>query len=676
MKAILLILSMFLGQIGLAQPSSDATASIAEVKPSNVYVLNGRMGLQKNLHRPITPAVYDTLYMINTSRYAGKRFNSTKQQSFWGLIDASGHQVIPFEYRVLKVHNGIAVVGMPEHNLIKYGAYKLNGEVILSPKYESVDVLSKELVVARKQGNNAVFNLSGVKIFQIEADSISLLAPQYLKVNVNGKAGITRLNNDIVATNSYHDVKIDNGEVWVQRFPKWQIIRGYDSLILNYENVVDWQNNFIVTSGGKSLLVNKSDEALSASYDNIIKVNNSFSLVKNQNKWGIININGEEIIPVNYSQILSDEELLYARNTGNHAKWSIFDYYGFSKTKLKYDSIIPISEGRIAIQRNGKWGYLDRYGVEVIAPIFDKARQFKNGLAIVTFYREDGIINRSGRWVVIPTPINIQAYDNNTVLGTVNGQYQIKKFNGELVYFTGNTLEMTSSGFMERDSSNVALRKISWTGTFEYFDTENETIMTGGAGLLIFKTNGKYGFKDQRNRIIIANRYESVKPFNQRLAAIKINNKWGFINLDEQIIVQPRYDSVGYFKGNTCITQKGGLLGVINQNGDEIVSNQYQQVIPLSNGQFRVQKNGLWGVLGENGAVVIHANYGHLFPVNQGFYIVERNGKYGTIDNTGVNKIPMLYDFIGYNNESKTMVTKMAYKKEWAFLMKTHSVVN
>ena len=89
-----------------------------------------------------------------------------------------------------------------------------------------------------------------------------------------------------------------------------------------------------------------------------------------------------------------------------------------------------------------------------------------------------------------------------------------------------------------------------------------------------------------------------------------------------------------------------------------------------------MQKNGKWGVLDENGAVVIHARYNQLIPVSQGFYIVEKDGKYGTIDLNGVNKIPLLYDFIGYNVKSKTLVTKLSYKDEWAFLRKAHSVNN
>jgi len=676
MKGILLTILLFITQFSLAQPSSTTTASVSDTKAPNDYVLNGRMGLQKNLHKLITPAVYDTLYQLNPSRYVGKRFNTTKQQSYWGIIDAGGNLVVPFKYRVLKVTQAVVIVGMAEKNILKYGAFSLAGTELITPKYESVKVLSKDLIIAKKRGSTLVFNRAGVKVFQIEADSISWLKQDLLRIIVNGKAGITKLNNRVMVSNNYRDVQIVDDDILVKRFPHWQIVKGYDTLNLYYDNVIDWGSNFIVTSGNKSLLINQNDQVISKSYDNITKVNNKIALISDNNRLGVINTSGAEIIPIGYSQIINDKEVIYARLPGKHAKWLLFDYYGFAKTTLKYDSVSLISEGRIAFKRNGKWGYLDRYGVEVITPIFDKASQFKQGEAVVTFFGEDGIINRMGKWVALPTTINIIAYNNNTLLGKINAQYQIKRYNGELIYFTGNRLEMTNAGFSERDSSDVLIRKISWTGTFEYYNTETEITMAGGSGLLVFKKNGKYGFKDQRHRIVIANRYEAVKPFHQRLAAIKINNKWGFINLDEHIVIQPRYDSVGHFNSQNCLTRKNSLYGVINLVGDEIVPNQYEQIKPLGSGQFRVQKNGKWGVLNEQGALVIYPKYSSLYPVNQSFYIIERNGKYGTINNLGVNKIPMLYDFIGYNNESKTLITKMAYKDEWVFLMKTHSSNN
>ena len=198
MKGILLIFSLFIIRFGLAQPSSDPTNPISDshsisANSPNVYMLNGRMGLQKNLNKPITPAVYDTLFMHSPTRYVGKRFNTTKQQSYWGIIDASGHLVIPFEYRVVKISESTVIVGLAEHNLIKYGAFSIDGREIISPIYESVEVLSAQLIAAKKGPHTVVFNSTGMKVFQAEADSISYLEQGYLKVNTNGKAGTSNI---------------------------------------------------------------------------------------------------------------------------------------------------------------------------------------------------------------------------------------------------------------------------------------------------------------------------------------------------------------------------------------------------------------------------------------------------------------------------------------------------
>ena len=676
MKGAVLIWLLFVMQCAQAQTNTDAMASIANTKSANVYFRNGRMGLEKSINKPITPAVYDTLYRISPSLYAGKRFNGSKQQSFWGLINANGNPIIPFKFSILNLTNTLAIVGLQENNKIKYGVYSFNGELIINPIYETVNLLGEQLIAAKKKSQTIVFNHTGTKVFQIGADSISLLSQEYLKFHINGKTGITTLNNKISIPCMYQDIKMINDEIWVKKLPDWQIIKGYDTLNLSYENIIDWESNYIVANGGKSWLINHENAIISNLYDTIIKVNSSLALIKNNAKWGVINIYGEKIIEADYAKIINDDEIIYARSFGDQPKWSLFDFYGFRKTKLRYDAVKPISEGRIGIKRKSKWGFIDRYGIETISPIFDKVSSFKNGLAIVTIFGEDGIINSDGNWIVAPSPIKIIGFDNNTLLGRVNSQYQIKHFNGELIYFSSMQLAMGSGGFTEQDSSGTVIRYISWTGTFVDNNYRSEKTMTGGAGLVIFKANGKYGFKDQQRRIIIANRYEAVKPFHQRLAAVKLNHKWGFINLDEQLIIQPRYDSVGYFSANTCITQKLGLLGAVNLNGEEIIANQYQQIIALGTGQFKVQKGGYWGVLDEKGAVVIHPKYNHLVAINQSFYIAERNGKYGTLDMNGVNKIPLLFDFIAYNNSSKTLVTKQGYKNKWAFLQKTHSFNN
>ena len=52
------------------------------------------------------------------------------------------------------------------------------------------------------------------------------------------------------------------------------------------------------------------------------------------------------------------------------------------------------------VQRGGRWGYLDRRGREIIAPQFERAWPFHEGLAAVRMNGRWGYINRSGRLVI------------------------------------------------------------------------------------------------------------------------------------------------------------------------------------------------------------------------------------------------------------------------------------
>jgi len=661
----------------MSQPSGDSAESYSGSGNTTLYSQNGKIGLQKSKNKPITPAVYDTLYQVSESRYIGRRYVSSKQQMMWGIINEAGKKILPFKYRKLTVKYGWVIVGFQDNNKIAYGVYSLDGEELVKPNYNSIYILSNTYIAAKIGEQIFVFNKIGVKTLAVEADSMSAVNSSYSKFYKRGKVGLLKFNNGQVLATEYQDIKISKDEILVKNYPKWNFITGYDTVSFYEENIIGWQKKFIVTNNNKSWLMGAKGEVISSIYDNFKKVNNSFSIVNSEGKWGVVNNFGHEIINLNYSEIINDEEVIYARNQASEMKWLLFDHYGYQKSKLHYDSVNFITEGRIAIKRNGKWGFLDRFGIEVISPIFDKVSQFKDGLSIVTFYGEDGIIDREGKWMVLPEKLNICSQDNSTLLVISNGQYQVKSFRGELIYFSRNKMKMKNFGFVEYDSTNSEIiRKISWQGTIIQQTEVSEGTMAGGAGLLVFKANNKFGFKDQKGRIIIANRYEEVRPFNQNMAAVKINNKWGFIDLDENLIIQPRYDSVVHFDRGFCITRKNNFLGVVNLTGSEILKNQYQQIILLSNGRFMVQKNNYWGVLDGNGGVVIHEKYNTLLPVKQNYYIVERNSKYGTIDLTGVNKIPMLYDYIDYNEKTETLITKLSYKKEWPFLMKVYSINN
>jgi hypothetical protein len=84
-------------------------------------------------------------------------------------------------------------------------------------------------------------------------------------------------------------------------------------------------------------------------------------------------------------------------------KYALFNNKGVQLTEGLYENSTYPSEGLIATIKNGKWGYLDRAGNEVIDFKYKRASNFHNGLAIV-YVSEDrmGYIDKNGTMVIKP----------------------------------------------------------------------------------------------------------------------------------------------------------------------------------------------------------------------------------------------------------------------------------
>ncbi|WP_202898757.1 WG repeat-containing protein [Porphyromonas uenonis] len=74
----------------------------------------------------------------------------------------------------------------------------------------------------------------------------------------------------------------------------------------------------------------------------------------------------------------------------------------FIEAIQKYDQLSLFSEGYAAVCKNGKWGYIDKTGREVIPCQYDWANPFHEGLASVRFSYDSsyGFIDTTGREVI------------------------------------------------------------------------------------------------------------------------------------------------------------------------------------------------------------------------------------------------------------------------------------
>lgn len=154
--------------------------------------------------------------------------------------------------------------------------------------------------------------------------------------------------------------------------------------------------------------------------------------------------------------------------------------------------------------------------------------------------------------------------------------------------------------------------------------------------------NGKYGYMDKFDQVVIRPKYIDARQFNDGFAAVNLNNRWGFINTNDSVIIPTVYDWVSSF----------GEFGLKNI---AIVKNNIQP--------YRVPTNmgGKMGFINKNGELITPMDFKNFKTSFKGIMpITNQDDKWGLISIMAEEIIPCEYDSIFYNFNSDTI---SMYKK-------------
>jgi hypothetical protein len=95
-----------------------------------------------------------------------------------------------------------------------------------------------------------------------------------------------------------------------------------------------------------------------------------------------------------------------------------------------YDVIYPFKNGRAKVIKNGKMGFIDMQGEEVIKPEFDQVYPFEKGLARVENIGLLGLINEQGEILLDPIYDYIGTNKDGLVILTRKGKKGLVKITG------------------------------------------------------------------------------------------------------------------------------------------------------------------------------------------------------------------------------------------------------
>lgn len=147
------------------------------------------------------------------------------------------------------------------------------------------------------------------------------------------------------------------------------------------------------------------------------------------NIYGFIDRNGKVVIEPSFTNFyVSGYNASYTvfdemgrAAVEKNGKWGAIDKTGATKIPFEYGELHLSFEGRIAFLQNGKWGFLDSVTLEpVIAAQYDQVTGFRGGIAVAATGSTAKLIDRQGNAIDGATKIAASAYFQTDADGSVS----------------------------------------------------------------------------------------------------------------------------------------------------------------------------------------------------------------------------------------------------------------
>jgi len=187
--------------------------------------------------------------------------------------------------------------------------------------------------------------------------------------------------------------------------------------------------------------------------------------------------------------------------------------YGFINTKgeqvieCKFDEAWVFSEGLAAVKKDGKWGYINTKGKQVVECKFDDAWGFSEGLAQVKKDDKWGYINTKGEQVIECKFDHTHDFKKGLAKVMQDGQWVVINTKGNFIVF-------------DKDNNQIeAIKEVS---------------DKSGNNFLLSNSDGKFGLLDANYNVLIKNKlygeFEVVQRMNESTFLIKMAEKEFFID--------------------------------------------------------------------------------------------------------------------------------------------------
>lgn len=315
---------------------------------------------------------------------------------------------------------------------------------------------------------------------------------------------------------------------------------------------------FKVRAQGKTGYIDNNGEiAIPARFDFGHDFSDGLAMYEQGNKVGYLKPDGTILTEAIYgldSRSFSEGRAavqVLEQGSLSKGKMGYLDQNGLVIVLDMYERARDFSEGLAGVRKNGLWGFIDPLGTTVIEPAYVAVGKFSEGFcSVVNEAGQVGYIDQLGNWVLPPVYTEALEFHNGRacVLGKGNDQHE--------AWGVINTEGEPVVGFGGISNDRIDLPAYS------------ESLLAA-----VDPTSGKFGYLDTEGEWAIEPVYDEAKPFSEGLAAVFSSNRWTYIDDKGKAQIEGlQVLEVGSFKNGLAPVQniQGNWSNYIDAKGNYV----------------------------------------------------------------------------------------------------------
>ncbi|WP_461533947.1 WG repeat-containing protein [Sinomicrobium sp.] len=610
-----------------------------------IVQLNGKLGAIDTTGMVVAEPIYEKFGHVNEQVIAAMKSGK------WGLLSLKdGSTVLPFIYdgfqKAYELEGPIKAVSNG-----KSGLFAANGlQKLIAPIYDDIGiqiVLDDTLIVAQNASNSTLFNTSGRPIAEVPYDFVRSHGP-LLGVEKDGLWGWISATGETIIPPTYEKTSTWLGKLYVVSQHGLAGVVAADGTTVTpckYDEVqlIDTEGNthghndrnplFIgVKQGGKQGLLNTEGQVLLPTDYDQISVGNaggiSFVQAVKDSLYGIFDQHGNELIPFTYRQ----------------------PAYGFGPSVQGMPSDLPLialPDGELAGLYNLKkkeWLLKPKYHqLEWQRGAFIKASIHNTGEPTVSAY-----FNSDGTQLLEPTEylfVDAADTDRYVVKENSKGRWISTVFDrqGKQIYSNKDW------NFEASDFYNLLIPD---SLTFSYYQRQFDNGLlkvTAENNLFIDRSGVEHRFTDM---VYVGDFYNGLAIAGKMTGGTE---RVGIIDTTGRMVLPVVYTDINRLFGSDFlrVANEEDKYGLIDRSGTVRIEAQYDQIESINHQKqdtlLVVELNGKKGIVDDYGQPVIPLEYDNIKSYGD-FFIIERQGKKGFAASDGTIWVAPMYDEIRLNN--------------------------